>query len=64
MRRAPVTLAVYMPRTEEGLTQLRERAAMLHSDFVISYLRRLPCPTGQKLLLLKKVIEAAGSTGE
>lgn len=55
-------MIVYFPKTEEGRQELAQRTAELHADAVNFRLKRLVCPTEQKLKLLDAVIRTAKET--
>lgn len=59
---APINMIVYFPKTEEGRQELAQRTAELHADAVNFRLKRLGCPTEQKLKLLDAVIRTAKET--
>ena len=52
-------MVVHYPTTEEGKHELAERVAEVHADFVLQYVRKLPCPSKQKEELIDAVIESA-----
>lgn len=56
-RMAPVNLIVYYPKTKEGRMDLATRVAQAHAAAAIAQLKRLNCPTRQKLALLDAVID-------
>ena len=55
---APINIVVHYPKTEEGKRELARRVATVHADMVNEYLRKLNCPSEQKLKLLDAVIAA------
>ena len=54
---APINVIVYHPKTEAGKLELAQRVADVHASHVIQYIKRLNCPTSQKLELVDAVIE-------
>ena len=54
---APINLIVYYPKTEEGQIELSMRVSDVHAAAVTQRIKRLNCPTRQKLALLDAVIE-------
>ena len=54
---APIRLIIYYPKTEQGKRELAERVASVHADAVHQHIKRLNCPTEQKLKLLNAVID-------
>lgn len=56
---APVNIIVHYPTTEEGWRELRRRMAIVHADAVLNSVRKLNCPTWQKIKLIDAIIEDA-----
>ena len=56
---APIHVIVHYPKTEEGKLKLAERVAGVHADMVNQYIKKLNCPSEQKVQLLDAVIESA-----
>lgn len=54
----PINIIVYLPKTEDGKKELKERVASVHADMVKQHLDQLSCPMEQKLRLLEQIIEA------
>ena len=61
---APINVIVYYPKTEQGKRELAERVAGIHADMANQYIKKLNCPSDQKVELLDAVIAFAkkGST--
>ncbi len=56
---APINVIVHYPKTEEGKRELAERVAGVHADMVNQHIKKLNCPSEQKVQLLDAVIESA-----
>ena len=56
---APIHVIVHYPKTEEGKRELAERVAGVHADMVNQHIKKLNCPSEQKVQLLDAVIQAA-----
>ena len=56
---APIHVIVLYPKTEEGKRELAERVAGVHADMVNQHIKKLNCPSEQKVQLLDAVIQAA-----
>ena len=56
---APINVIVHYPKTEEGKRELAERVAGVHADIVNQHIKKLNCPSDQKVQLLDAVIQAA-----
>jgi len=54
----PINVIVYYPKTEEGKRELANRVADAHASMVTQYLKKLKCPTEQKVQLLDAVIDS------
>ena len=59
---APINVIVHYPKTEEGKRELAERVAGVHADMVNQHIKKLNCPSEQKVQLLDAVIESASRT--
>ena len=58
---APIHVIVHYPKTEEGKRELAERVAGVHADMVNQHIKKLNCPSEQKVQLLDAVIKSASS---
>lgn len=56
---APIHVIVHYPKTEAGKRELAERVAGVHASLVNQAIKKLNCPSEQKVQLLDAVIEAA-----
>ncbi|MBQ6933123.1 MAG: hypothetical protein IJN37_01910 [Clostridia bacterium] len=56
---APINVIVHYPKTEEGKRELAERVAGVHADMVNQHIKKLNCPSDQKVQLLDAVIKSA-----
>ena len=56
---APINVIVHYPKTEEGKRELAERVAGVHADMVNQHIKKLNCPSEQKVQLLDAVIKSA-----
>ena len=56
---APINVIVHYPKTEQGKRELAERVAGVHADMVNQYIKKLNCPSDQKVELLDAVIASA-----
>ena len=55
---APINVIVHYPKTEEGKRELAERVAGIHADMVNQHIKKLNCPSDQKVQLLDAVIKS------
>ena len=58
-RSAPINVIVHYPKTIEGQRELAERVAGVHADMVNQHIKKLNCPSEQKVQLLDAVIKSA-----
>ena len=56
---APINVIVHYPKTIEGQRELAERVAGVHASFVNQHIKKLNCPSDQKVQLLDAVIESS-----
>ena len=56
---APINVIVHYPKTEQGKRELAERVAGVHADMVNQYIKKLNCPSDQKVELLDAVIASS-----
>ena len=56
---APINVIVHYPKTIEGQSELAERVAGVHADMVNQHIKKLNCPSDQKVQLLDAVIKSA-----
>lgn len=63
---APINVIVHYPKTEEGKRELADRVASVHASLVNQHIKKLNCPSEQKVQLLDAVIKSASieKTGE
>ena len=50
---APINVIVHYPKTIEGQRELAERVAGVHADMVNQHIKKLNCPSDQKVQLLE-----------
>lgn len=55
----PIHVIVHYPKSEEGKRELAQRVADVHADLVNQTIKKLNCPSDQKVQLLDSVIKAA-----
>ena len=55
---APINVIVHYPKTIEGQRELAERVASVHADMVNQHIKKLNCPSNQKVQLLDAVIKS------
>ncbi|MCI6867498.1 MAG: hypothetical protein MR871_06020 [Lachnospiraceae bacterium] len=55
----PIHLIVHYPKTEAGKRELAERVAGVHASLVNQTIKKLNCPSEQKVQLLDAIIEDA-----
>ena len=55
---APINVIVHYPKTEEGKRELAERVAGVHASLVNQHIKKLNCPSDQKVQLLDAVIKS------
>ena len=58
---AAINVFVHYPKTIEGQRELAERVAGVHADMVNQHIKKLNCPSEQKVQLLDAVIKSASS---
>ncbi len=58
---APINVIVHYPKTIEGQRELAERIAGVHADMVNQHIKKLNCPSDQKVQLLDAVIKSAST---
>ena len=58
---APINVIVHYPKTIEGQRELAERVADVHASLVHQHIKKLNCPSDQKVQLLDAVIKSATS---
>ena len=58
---APINVIVHYPKTVEGQRELAERVAGVHADMVNQHIKKLNCPSDQKVQLLDAVIKSVSS---
>ena len=56
---APIHVIVYYPKTIEGQLELAELVAGVHASLVNQQIKKLNCPSEQKVQLLDAVIKSA-----
>ena len=59
-----IPVVLHMPEAPDVRESLQARIDRIHADAIINYLRRLECPTEQKLALLDAIIEKAKADRE
>lgn len=59
---SPINMIVHYPKTEEGQRELAKRVADVHASMVNQYIKKLDCPSGQKVQLLDTVIKSISGT--
>ena len=55
---ASINVIVHYPKTEEGKRELAERVASAHADMVNQHIKKMNCPSDQKVQLLDAVIKS------
>ncbi|MGN0307591.1 MAG: hypothetical protein ACI4DN_05180 [Lachnospiraceae bacterium] len=55
----PINVIVHYPKTFEGQRELAERVADVHASLVNQHIKKLTCPSDQKIQLLDAVIKSA-----
>lgn len=56
---SPINVIVHYPKTIEGQRELSKRVAGVHASLVNQYIKKLNCPSDQKVQLLNAVIKSA-----
>ena len=56
---APINIIVHYPKTAEAQQELSDRIAGVHADIVHQRIKKLTCPSRQKIQLLDSVIKSA-----
>lgn len=59
---SPINMIVHYPKTEEGQRELAKRVADVHANMVHQYIKKLNCPSEQKVQLLDAVIKSVSGT--
>ena len=54
----PINVIVHYPKTTEGQRELAERVAEVHASFINQHIKKLNCPSEQKVQLLDAVIKS------
>lgn len=57
----PVNVITHYPTTEKGKRELANRTACVHASWVNQTLKKLTCPSEQKLKLLDAMIDSLSS---
>lgn len=57
-----MNIKVYLPTDKHNIEALQEEISKIHAQAIVDYLRKLDCPTSQKILLLKGMIQDLKST--
>jgi len=57
-----MNIKVYLPTDKHDIEALQEEISKIHAQAIVDYLRKLDCPTSQKILLLKGMIQDLKST--
>lgn len=55
---ASINVIVHYPKTEDGKRELSERVASVHADMVNQHIKKMNCPSDQKVQLLDAVIKS------
>ena len=55
---APINAIDHYPKAEEGKRELAERVASVHASLVNQHIKKLNCPSDQKVQLLDAVIKS------
>ena len=55
----PINVIVHYPKNIEGQRELAERVAGVHASLVNHHIKKLNCPSDQKVQLLDAVIKSA-----
>ena len=55
---APINVIVHYPKAEEGKRELAESVASVHASLVNQHIKKLNCPSDQKVQLLDAVIKS------
>ncbi|MBC8543217.1 MAG: hypothetical protein ACLR23_29680 [Clostridia bacterium] len=50
-----MNVIIHYPKIKQGIEELERKVASVHVEAVRSYIKQLPCPKEQKLVLLKSV---------
>lgn len=50
-----MNMIVHQPKTKEDRKELERKAAILHSQAVLQYVRQLACPNDQKQALIEEL---------
>ena len=58
---APINVIVHYTKTIEGQRELSKRVAGVHADMVNQHIKKLNCPSEQKVQLLDAVIKSASA---
>lgn len=59
---SPIHVIVHYPKTEQGKHELAKRVASVHADMVNQSIKKLNCPSEQKIQLLDTVLTTTSNT--
>lgn len=59
---SPIYVIVHYPKTEHGKRELAKRVASVHADMVNQSIKKLNCPSEQKIQLLDAVLMTTSNT--
>lgn len=51
-------IKVHYPDTDQGIKALTRQVAVIHAKAVLEFIRSLPCPWEQKLLIIEEIKKA------
>ena len=57
----PINVIVHYPKNIDGQRELAERVAGVHASLVNQHIKKLNCPSDQKVQLLDAVIKSAST---
>lgn len=52
-----MNIKVYLPTDKQDIESLQEEITKIHAQAIVDYLKKLDCPTSQKISLLKDIIK-------
>lgn len=59
---SPIHVIVHYPKTEQWKRELAKRVASVHADMVNQSIKKLNCPSEQKVELLDAILITASNT--
>lgn len=52
-----MNIKVHLPTDKQDIETLQEEIAKIHVQAIVDYLKKLNCPTSQKIALIKDIVQ-------